>query len=36
MEVSGHHYDPVTLPLETFPVPIEQEAEWAPDPVQMF
>jgi len=33
MEVSGHHHVPVTLAPERIPVPIEQEAEWAPEPV---
>jgi len=27
---------PITLPPERIPIPIEQEAEWAPEPVQMF
>ena len=34
MEVSDHVA--VTLPPERIPIPIEQEAEWAPESVQMF
>ena len=33
MDVSVHLDSPAALPRETTPVPIEQEAEWAPQPV---
>jgi hypothetical protein len=36
MDMTGQHHTPAALPLAKTPVPIKQEAGWAPEPVSTF